>query len=275
VAQQPIITLTTDFGLNDHFVGTLRGVILGIAPDAEIVDICHAVPAFDILDGALAIAAAYKYFPAGTVHIVVVDPGVGGARRPIVARVGAHQFVAPDNGVLSAIYRAEPDIRVRHVTAESYFLQPVSRTFHARDIFAPVAAHLAAGVEAAALGPEIADYVRLDLPCPTPSGENSWHGVVLKEDRFGNLITNIAARDIPRLFQVSPPAFKIAFGNREINVMRSSYSEAALGEVFAIIGSMGYLEIAANQASATAILEVSKGAEFTLSLKAPRKIIRV
>jgi S-adenosylmethionine hydrolase len=275
VAKRPVITLTTDFGLHDHFVGTLKGVILGIAPDAAIVDICHAVPSFDILDGALTIAAAYKYFPNGTVHIVVVDPGVGSLRRPIVGSTGAHRFVAPDNGVLSAVYDAEPAVQVRHITAESYFLQPVSRTFHARDIFAPVAAHLAAGVDGDAVGPEITDFVRLDTARPTASGENTWRGTVLKVDRFGNLITNIAAQNIPRLFQASPPAFKLVIANREIDHLRFSYSEAAPGEAFAIVGSMGYLEIAVNQASAGEILGVGKGAEFTLSLKPPRKIIRL
>jgi S-adenosylmethionine hydrolase len=130
MAQRPIVTLTTDFGLNDHFVGTLKGVILNVVPDANVVDICHSVQAFDILDGALALAQSYAYFPAGTVHLVIVDPGVGSARRPIVATSEAHHFVAPDNGVLSLMYAREQRMSVRHITAEHYFLQPISNTFH-------------------------------------------------------------------------------------------------------------------------------------------------
>ena len=143
MAHRPIVTLTTDFGLNDHFVGVLKGVILNIVPDANIVDICHTVQAFDILDGALALAQSYLYFPPRTVHLVVVDPGVGSARRPIIATSEMHNFVAPDNGVLSLMYAREQRLSVRHITAEHYFLQPVSNTFHGRDIFAPVAAYLA------------------------------------------------------------------------------------------------------------------------------------
>jgi S-adenosylmethionine hydrolase len=267
LAHRPIITLTTDFGLHDHFVGTLKGVILDIAPGVEIVDICHSVEAFDILEGALTIAQAYKYFPNGTVHVVVVDPGVGGARRPLVASTERHNFVVPDNGVLSAIYREEPRIQARHVTAQHYFLQPLSRTFHARDIFAPIAAYLAKGVDPARLGPEIFDYVRLPLPLPEATGENTWRGLVLKADRFGNLITNISPRDLPRLFQENSPDFKIVIAGQEITRFRTAYSEGTPGELFAIFGSMGYLEIAANQASAADVLGAGKGAELMLSLR--------
>jgi S-adenosyl-L-methionine hydrolase (adenosine-forming) len=267
-----IITLTTDFGMQDHFVAALKGVILGITPSATIVDVSHAITAFDILDGALTIASSYKYFPDGSVHVVVVDPGVGSARRPLVARIGTHHFVGPDNGVLSAVGAGE----VRHLTSKDYFLPSVSKTFHARDIFAPVAAHLAKGVEMAALGPEISDYVRLEIP-RARLDENVWRGVVLKVDRFGNLITNIGPQHVPALFHSHGAAFQMVLGGREINKIFSSYSSGTAGEVFAIAGSMGYLEIAANQGSAAKILNVSKGAEFTLALpeKPPRKVIRV
>ena len=160
------VTLTTDFGLNDHFVGTLKGVILNIIPEANVVDICHSVQAFDILDGALALAQSYSYFPAGTVHLVVVDPGVGSARRPIMAASEAHHFVAPDNGVLSLMYAREQRLTVRHITSEHYFLQPISNTFHGRDIFAPVAGYLAKGVDDEKFGEEITDFVRFNAPRP-------------------------------------------------------------------------------------------------------------
>jgi S-adenosylmethionine hydrolase len=267
VAHRPIITLTTDFGLQDHFVGTLKGVILDIVPDAEIVDICHSIQPFDILDGTLTIAQVYKYFPNHSVHLVVVDPGVGGARRPIVASTEKYHFVGPDNGVLSSVYGEETGIQVRHLTAAHYFAQPLSNTFHARDIFAPVAAYLAKGIDASKLGPGISDYVRLSLPKPTPLGENNWFGVVLKVDRFGNLITNISPRDVPQVFQAGPPSFTISIAGREITDRKASYSEGASGDLFAVVGSMGYLEIASNQASAAEILGVRKGSEFTLVLR--------
>jgi S-adenosylmethionine hydrolase len=142
---RPVITLTTDFGLSDHFVGVMKGVILGIEPAAQIVDISHGVQPYQIVDGAFTIAQAYRYFPKKTIHVVVVDPGVGSARRPLLAEMGGQYFVAPDNGVLSMVFAREKP-KVRHITNERYFLHPLSRTFHGRDVFSPVAAHLAAGV---------------------------------------------------------------------------------------------------------------------------------
>ena len=176
MARTAIITLTTDFGLNDHFIGAMKGVILEIAPEAQIVDISHAVQPFDILDGALTISQAYSYFPSGTVHMVIVDPGVGTARRPVILTGDRHLFVAPDNGVLSLVYDREERISVRHVTAEHYFLQPRSNTFHARDIFSPVAAYLAKGVEPDRFGDEITDYVRFGAPRPKPVDERTLRG---------------------------------------------------------------------------------------------------
>jgi len=264
LANRPIVTLTSDFGLNDHFVGNIRGVILDIVPEAQIVDICHAVQAFDVLDGAITIAQAYSYFPNGTVHMVIVDPGVGTARRPILLSTERHTFVAPDNGVLSMIYAREERVRVCHVTAEHYFLQPVSNTFHARDIFAPVAAYLAKGVEPGKFGEEVTDFVRFNAPKPKPVDEKTWRGVVLKVDRFGNLITNITPQDVPVLFQSAPPPFKIAAGKREITEIHSSYAEGAPNEVFGILGSMGYLEIAANRAAAAQIVGAGKGSEVNV-----------
>jgi len=266
MAHRPIVTLTTDFGLNDHFVGTMKGVILKIVPNAEIVDICHSVQAFDILDGALALAQAYSYFPPRTVHLVVVDPGVGSARRPIIASSEEQNFVAPDNGVLSLMYAREERLSVRHITSEHYFLQPISNTFHGRDIFAPVAAYLAKGVDHEKFGEEITDFVRFNAPRPKPTDANTIRGVVLRVDRFGNLITNFAPQDAPALFQQMPPAFKIIVGKREISVMRSNYAEGAPGEVFGILGSMGYLEIVANRSSAAQLVGSGKGTEVQLIL---------
>jgi S-adenosylmethionine hydrolase len=264
---RPIITLTTDFGTNDHFVGAVKGVILDIVPEAAIVDISHAVQAFDVLDGAIAISQTYTYFPTGTVHMVVVDPGVGTTRRPIIASSDGYHFVAPDNGVLSMVYAKEERIHVRHVTSEHYFHQPVSNTFHARDVFAPVAAYLAKMVDSHKFGDEIEDYVKFAAPKPKPSGENKLRAVVLKVDRFGNLITNITPDDAPALFSAKA-AFKIVVGSKEISEMRSAYAEGAPGEVFAILGSMGYLEIVANRAPAAQLTGAGKGAEVSVQLGA-------
>jgi S-adenosylmethionine hydrolase len=261
-----IITLTTDFGLNDHFVGAMKGVILDLVPDARFVDISHAVQAFDVFDGALTIAQAYSYFPTGTVHMVIIDPGVGTARRPIILSTEKHMFVAPDNGCLSLIYDREERISVRHVTAEHYFLQPVSNTFHARDIFSPVAAYLAKGVDPDRMGPEITDYVRFSAPRPKPVDASTVRGVVLKVDRFGNLITNITPQDAPALFAAEPQPFKIVVGKREITQLRSAYADGAPGEVFAILGSMGFLEIAANRAAASKLTEAVKGTDVNVVL---------
>ena len=267
MANRPIITLTTDFGLNDHFVGTMKGVILGIVPNAQIVDICHSVQPFDILDGALTIAQAYPYYPAHTVHLVVVDPGVGSARRPILASSEEHNFIAPDNGVLSLMYAREKRLSVRHITSNHYFLQPLSNTFHGRDIFAPAAAFLAKGVDHEKFGEEITDFVRFNAPKPKAADAKTLRGVVLKVDRFGNLITNIIPEDVPWLFQSQRPAFKIVVGKQEVTSMKMNYAEGAPGEVFGILGSMGYLEIAANRAAAVQLTGAGKGSEVNLVLE--------
>ena len=266
MAQHPIITLTTDFGNNDHFVGAMKGVILDIVPDAQIVDICHAVQAFDVLDGALTISQAYSYFPNRTVHIVVVDPGVGTARRPIVASCDKYHFVAPDNGVLSLVYAREARMHVRHITSEHYFLQPVSNTFHARDIFSPVAAYLAKEVDSLKFGDEVEDFVKFTAPKPKAVDENRLRGVVLKVDRFGNLVTNITPQDAPMLFEADAKGFKIIVGSREITEIHSAYAEGTPGEVIGILGSMGFLEIAANRGAAAQLTGAGKGSDVSIML---------
>jgi S-adenosyl-L-methionine hydrolase (adenosine-forming) len=265
---RPIVTLTTDFGTNDHFVGAVKGVILDIVPEAAIVDITHAVQAYDVLDGALAIAQAYSFFPTGTVHMVVVDPGVGTTRRPIIASSDGYHFVAPDNGVLSMVYAREERIHVRHITSEHYFHQPVSNTFHGRDVFAPCAAYLAKMVDSHKFGDEIEDYVKFAAPRPKAAGENRIRAVVLKVDRFGNLVTNVTPQDIPALFAESASGFKIVVGGKEITEIRANYAEGTPGEVFGVLGSMGYLEIVANRAPAAQITGVGKGAEVSIFLGA-------
>jgi len=258
---QRLITFTTDFGLNDHYVGTMKGVILSINPAAQMVDICNAVQSFDVLDGALTIAQAYHYFPADTVHLVVVDPGVGTTRRPLLVTTEKHMFLAPDNGVLSFVFDREERISVRHIDAEHYFLQPVSATFHGRDVFAAVAGWLSKGVEAAKFGEEISDYTRFAAPRPKPINDKLLKGVVLKVDKFGNLITNITPKDLPQLFVPEPPEFKVLIAKSEITKMKTAYAQGTPGEVFAILNSMGFLEIASHRGSASHIVGAGKGSD--------------
>jgi S-adenosyl-L-methionine hydrolase (adenosine-forming) len=267
LAGSSIITLTTDFGQNDHFVGVLKGVLLEIVPDARIVDISHAVQAFDVLDGALTISQAYSYFPAGTVHMVIVDPGVGTARRPILVMGERHIFVAPDNGVLSLVYDREQRLSVRHITAEHYFLQPTSSTFHARDVFAPIAAYAAKGVDTGRFGDEVTDFVRFAAPRPKATDERTLRGVVLKVDRFGNMITNITPEDAPKIFEPGASGFTIIVGGKgQIERVCANYAEGGPGEVFGILGSMGFLEISAYRGSAAQLLGAGKGSEVSVSL---------
>jgi len=267
MAQQRFITLTTDFGTSDHYVGTMKGVVYSINPSALVVDISHAIQSYDLLDGALTIAQAYSYFPAETIHVVVVDPGVGSARRPILARTAKYLFVAPDNGVLSLALDREERVSVRHISSGHYFLQPVSQTFQGRDIFAAVAGWLSKDVEFSNFGKEISDYVRFRAPQPKRIENDRIQGVVLKVDKFGNVVTNITPQDIPQLFAPEPPQFKIAIGKHEITRMMTAYGEGAPGEVCGILGSMGFLELSTNRGSAARTLEVGKGAEIVVSGK--------
>ncbi len=268
---QRIITFTTDFGLTDHYVGTMKGVIYGINPDARIVDICNSVQSFDVLDGALSIAQAYNYFPSDTIHLVVVDPGVGSSRRPLLVTADKHIFVAPDNGVLSFVYERSEAISARHITSEHYFLQPVSSTFHGRDIFAAVAAWVSKGVQVAKFGEEITDYVHYSAPKPKTVNDKLVKGIVLKVDKFGNLITNITPKDLPQIFGEQPPTFKILVGKHEISKMKSSYADGSPGEIFGILDSLGYLEIATNRGVAANIVGATKGSEVGIVFEQPQQ----
>lgn len=266
VPVQRLITFTTDFGLTEHYAGVMKGVVYSINPAAQVVDITNGIQSFDILDGAIAISQAYSYFPKDTIHVVVVDPGVGGERRPILVNAGQYVFVAPDNGVLSLVYEREERVSVRHITAEHYFRQPVSNTFHGRDVFAPVAAYLSKGVDVVKFGDEITDYTRFAAPKPKSTGPNSWKGVVLKTDKFGNLITNITPKDIPQIFDGSSRGFKISAGKTEVSKLYSSYSAGAPGELFAVLGSTGFLEISSNKGSAARLAGADRGTEVSLVL---------
>jgi hypothetical protein len=261
VPHRPIITLITDFGTEDHYVGTMKGVILNINPQVQIVDICHQVSPYDIFEAAYALVQSYRYFPRGTIHLVVVDPGVGTARRPILVRTGQYRFVAPDNGVLSLLFTREESAEVWNVTADHYFLNPVSNTFHGRDIFAPIAAWLSRGVEVEKFGDPITDYTQFSSPKPKRVSENLVKGMTLKVDSFGNLITNITPEDVPELFSENPPPFKIIVNGQEITRLNLAYSMGRPSELFAIVGSSGFIEICANRGSAAKILSANRGME--------------
>jgi len=261
-----IVTLTTDFGEQDYYVGAMKGVILDVSPDTEVIDLCHNVLPYDILDAAFTIAQSYRWFPLRTVHLVVVDPGVGTQRRPILVSGDRHFFIGPDNGVFSFIYPEQEKLTVWHITGDHYFHQPVSNTFHARDVFAAVAGWLAKGVEARQFGDEIEDYTKLTIPKPQAVNDKSWKGMVLKVDRFGNVITNIAAADCPALFAEPTPPFKLSAGGKDITKLVPNYAEGGQGEIFALLGSSGYLEIATNRGGAGKLLSLNRGGEVTLQL---------
>jgi S-adenosyl-L-methionine hydrolase (adenosine-forming) len=261
---RPIITLTTDYGTNDHLVGVMKGVILSINPDVTIVDITHGVIAHDVLDGALTIGQAYKYFPPKTIHVAVVDPGVGTERRPILVASDQHYFVAPDNGVLSSVYDQTEALYVWNIISEHYFRRPVSKTFHGRDIFAPVAAWLSKSWQTSAFGEQITDFTRFAIPKPKASG-NTVKGIVLRVDQFGNLITNLRIEDAPALASANGSC-TIKAGNAVVKRIVPTFAEGTSGEPVGVIGSSGYVEICINKASAARALGIGRGTEVTVEM---------
>jgi S-adenosylmethionine hydrolase len=252
---RPVIALLTDFGARDHYAGTIRGVILGICPDAMLVDITHEITPHDVLEGALQLAAAYRYFPHGTIFLAVVDPGVGSARRGLAAETADFRFVAPDNGVLTAVLREEPPKRIVELAERRYARPTVSRTFEGRDRFAPAAAWLAKGIQLSALGRPATDYHQLDIPRPTVT-DDTLSGVILQIDRFGNLVTNIDRRTFDA-FSRHQPIHIIAAGH-SVGRLVSTYSEIGPEEVCALFGSSDHLELAAHSGSAEARLGVGR-----------------
>jgi S-adenosyl-L-methionine hydrolase (adenosine-forming) len=261
-----VITLTTDFGSADYFVGVMKGVILNINPEVHLVDLSHEVASFNVLDGALTIGLNYAFFPEGAIHVVVVDPGVGSARRPIIARTAHHTFVAPDNGVLSVVFEREAILDVRHITADRYFLHPVSCTFHGRDVFARVAGWLSRGTPAENFGSVINDYVRYTIPRPRRLNHQQSEASVIKVDKFGNLMTNLRREDLPERISPERASFKIIIKGREIARLAASFAEGSPLEPFSYIGSAGFLEIALNEGSAAQLLSAGPGTEVTLHI---------
>jgi len=255
-----LISLTTDFGLADHFVGVMKGVILAIAPSARLVDITHEISPFSVGEAAFVIGQAWRYFPKRTIHVVVVDPGVGSARRPILVEAGGQYFIGPDNGVFSMIYEAAPS-KIHEITNPKLRLSTVSRTFHGRDIFAPAAAHLTRGIPPPRFGKLIGDPVHAPEFAPAHLTGSVWRGIVLKVDRFGNLITNFHVHQFP---DIKTQPMEIRIGGQRIHRLALTYADTIAGELFAIVGSSGYIEIEMNQASAAAKLACAPGAHLEL-----------
>ncbi len=260
---RPVIALLTDFGLRDHYVAALKGVILGISPDATLVDVTHDIGPQDVLSASLELSACYAYFPAGTVFLVVVDPGVGTSRRAIAARAGEWFFVAPDNGVIAPVLdRLRNRSPVVVELAEGrYARSEISRTFEGRDRFAPAAAWLARGIDIGALGPRVEAVVRLDVPAPQRHGR-ALVGEILKVDRFGNLISNL---DEAALALVGQRATCVRIGGRDVAIV-GTYGDVAPGSLCALVGSSGYLEMAVRGGSAAAVLALGRGARVVAAV---------
>ena len=262
-----LITLLTDFGTADYFVGAMKGAIFSVNGDARIVDITHEIPPQDIEAGAFALMAAYPTFPAATVHLAVVDPGVGSNRRPIVISGGKQFFVGPDNGLFSYVYEREGDARVFHLTNKDYFRPNVSQTFHGRDVFAPVAGALSMGVRPEQLGAEIKDYVRLSHLMPKLAAGEAIVAAVIHIDRFGNCITNLTPEHLTE--SMIAAGASLIINGRKITSFRRYFSEEAPAsdELFAIWGSSGFLEIAAYCASAARLLGARRGQQVEVMRK--------
>lgn len=254
-----IVTLLTDFGTADYFVGALKGAVLASNPEARIVDITHEVPPYDVEAGAFTLRAAFETFPEGTVHVAVVDPGVGSARRAIAVEGRGHTFVGPDNGLFGYVYERTGPFRVFQLTNRNFFRREVSPTFHGRDIFAPVAGALSRGVRVEELGPEVFDFVRLPSAAVEKTADGTLVGAVIHVDRFGNLVTNITAEELSAESVASGARFRI--GGHEVRRFRRFFAEDAegAGEPFAVWGSAGLLEIAVFRGSAARVLGVGRG----------------
>ena len=259
---RPLIAFLSDFGTRDHYVGVIKGVILTICPDATLVDISHDVPPHDITFAAMELEATYRYFPAGTIFLAVVDPGVGTTRLGIAAEAGDYRFVGPDNGVLSGVFRDLTPRKVVELSERRYARPTVSRTFEGRDRFAPAAAWLAKGIHLTALGRPVADYHRLELP-RAEVGDGVLRGQVVRVDRFGNLVTNVDRHAYER-FTEGAGGVQLSVGGRSISRIVSTYADIPAGDIGALFGSTDHLECAAQADSAADRLDVAVGAPVEL-----------
>ncbi len=275
--KRPIVTLLTDFGTKDSYVGIMKGIISGINPDANIIDLCHEIGPQDIFEGAYILHSSYKFFPEGTIHVAVVDPGVGTKRKIICAKIRDYLFLVPDNGILSLVLSDEKPQIIIEVTNKKYFLPEtcpelvsgVSNTFHGRDIFAPVAAYLSKGINPLKLGKKLRKIKEIDLPAPDHSKQGVLKGEVIYIDAFGNLITNINWWHGQTLFVRGTTKWDIIIkaGKRRVRGISHSYADVPVGEPLAIFGSSGYLEISVNRGSARDVLGLKKGDSIIVNYK--------
>lgn len=261
MGKERIITLTTDFGDESGYAGVMKGVILTVNPDCQIIDITHRVSQQDVEEAAFLLNNSFSYFPEHSIHVVVVDPGVGSERKPILVETDKYWFVGPDNGVFSFMFLMEGFKKVWEITNKSYFLPEISSTFHGRDIFAPVAAHLSLGVSAEELGKELKGFVMLkDLEPEVETGVIKAR--VVYADRFGNLISNISKDLFNRL--VADKSFNISVGGKTIQKLSLSYADVRDGEVLALFGSSQWLEISVKNGNCQKELDIKKGAEINI-----------
>jgi S-adenosylmethionine hydrolase len=261
-----IVTLLTDFGTADYFVGAMKGAVLAANPEASVVDITHEVPPYDVEAGAFTLRAAFETYPAGTVHVAVVDPGVGSARRAVAVEGHGHTFVGPDNGLFGHVYERVRPFRVFQLTNEIYFRSEVSPTFHGRDIFAPAAGALSRGVRAVELGPEVFDFVRLPSAAVERAGDGTLVGAVIHVDRFGNLVTNITPEDLSE--EAVARGARLLVAGREVRRFRRFFAEGVegAGEPFALWGGAGLLEVAVFRDSAARVLGARRGDKVLVNL---------
>ena len=267
--EKPIITLTTDYGLKDSFASMMKGVIVGINPHARLIDITHNIERHNIYEASQVIGMSYKYFPPTTIHIAVVDPNVGGERRPILVITEDHYFIGPDNGIFTAIFENEYSnfFKVLHITSSHYFLPMKGATFHGRDIFAPVAAWLSKGVESLKFGEQISDYIKITLPEPSLSSNNSIHGEVVSLDHYGNAITNITTDILSQLAPIdSKHKFKIMYQDQHLSFV-NYYSAVKDRALSATINGFGRLELFVNQDDAVRIFNIRIGDPVSVMLE--------
>lgn len=261
----PIITLLSDFGLKDPYVAEMKAVILSICPEATIVDISHEIRKFDVRMGAFVLASAAPYFPSGTIHVAVVDPGVGTKRRPIIVETRRTFYVGPDNGLLMLSAKKEEIHHVHNITSRRYVLPKVSRTFHGRDIFSCAAANLAKGVSPPKFGPEIHDYVTPRFAKPYLKGDELF-GEVLHVDGFGNVVTNISVKDLEKMGLQEGRFLHVKLKNKTLEVkLCSAYGEVPIQSPLAIIGSSDFLEVSVNQGDASKAFQVKTGDPIKVS----------
>jgi len=262
--KRPIITLLSDFGLKDPYVAEMKAVILSICPEARIVDISHEIEKFNVRMGAFILAQAARYFPDGTIHVAVVDPGVGTGRRPIVVEAMRSLYVGPDNGLLILSARNEGIRHIYEIADRRYMLKDVSRTFHGRDIFSPAAAHLAMGIKPSSLGPEIHDPVEPGFASPKIRMKEII-GEIIYIDGFGNLVTNISEETLKSLGISDGRTLEVEMAGERLSLrLCSSYGEAAVNEPLAIVGGTGFLEISINLGDASKALGIGLGAKVVL-----------